>query len=150
MSFCETNIFIVIGDKPIGFISGFRESQSRVMTPIMGFGFSASWIPGPTTITLSADAVILDRSKSLGFDEKHDAFDVITIDRTSKADCCGFNVVKYNDCMFSSVKLESSFGRNDIMLQGATINCGNCSSHRGITREAWRLLKMVMPNGWSD
>lgn len=150
MSFCETNIFIVIDDKPVGMINSFSETTTRNGGYIALHGFSSAYVPSSLTITLEASYVIMNQDLANTHSPDYDRFDVIVVDRTSKADCCGFNVTRYTDCQFTSTRSAHRFDSDEVTMESATINCGNCFSHRGITKEAWRLLNMVMPNGWSD
>jgi len=143
----KTNIFIVTDDKPIGFINSLSETQTRNIGYVALFGFSSTYVPSSLTITLDVRNVILSTAFTGKMPEFSDPFDVICFHRGSKIDCCDFNVVRYKSCQFLSTQAAYQFGANDLCIESAMINCGSVLSHHGSTKEARRILRMVMPNG---
>lgn len=143
----KTNIFIVTDDKPIGFINSLSETQTRNVGYVALFGFNSTYVPSSVTITLDVRNVILSTAFTGKIPDLSDPFDVICIYRESKIDCCDFNIVRYKLCQFISTQSAYQFGANDLCIESAIINCVSVSSHHGSTKEARRILRMVMPNG---
>lgn len=146
----KTSIFIVVGDKPIGFITAFRESRTRNGGYVSSCGFSPAYVPASVLVTLEVNNAFLTANYSDTLPELSNMFEIIAVNRTSRIDCFGFGITQYKFCQFISTGTIYQLGQNNLAMEMATVNCGSVSSYRGIEKEARRLLDIVMPNGWSN
>lgn len=146
----KTSTFIVVGDRPIGFITAFRVIQTRNLGYVSSCGFSPAYIPASVSITLEVNNAFLATDYSGPLSELPDGFEIIAVNRTSRTDCFGFDITQYKLCQFTSTGTIYQLGQNNLAMEMATINCGLASSYHGIEKEARRLLTLVMPNGWSN